>query len=80
MKLATFQSVMESLNRRKVRYLLAGGMAVVAHGYGRMTYDIDLVIRLTPTNVRKAFAALNELGFKPRVPVTPEEFSAARRN
>ena len=75
MKLATFQSVMESLNRRKVRYLLAGGMAVVAHGYGRMTYDIDLVIRLTPTNVRKAFAALNELGFKPRVPVTPAEFA-----
>ena len=66
---------MAGLNRHKVRYLLAGGMAVVAHGYGRMTYDIDLVIRLTPTNVRKAFAALNELGFKPRVPVTPAEFA-----
>ena len=75
MKLATFQSVMACLNRHKVRHLLVGGMAVVAHGYGRMTYDIDLVIRLTPTNVRKAFAALNELGFKPRVPVTPAEFA-----
>ena len=75
MKLATFQSVMESLNRHKVRYLLAGGMAVVAHGYGRMTYDIDLVIRLTPTNVRKTFAALAELGFRPRVPVAPAEFA-----
>lgn len=75
MKLATFQSVMESLNRHKVRFLLAGGMAVVAHGYGRMTYDIDLVIRLTPTNVRKTFAALAELGFRPRVPVAPAEFA-----
>ena len=75
MKLAIFQSVMAGLNRHKVRYLLVGGMAVVAHGYGRMTYDIDLVIRLTPTNVRKAFAALCELGFKPRIPVSPAEFA-----
>ena len=66
---------MASLNRHQVRYLLVGGMAVVAHGYGRMTYDIDLVIRLTPVNIRKAFAALAELGFRPRVPVTPAEFA-----
>ena len=69
---------MASLNRHKVRYLLVGGMAVVAHGYGRMTYDIDLVIRLTPTNIRNAFAALAELGFKPRLPVTAAEFANQR--
>jgi hypothetical protein len=75
MELRTFKAVMEALNAHEVRYLLAGGMAVVAHGYGRMTYDIDLVVQLAPDNIIPAFEALGELGFGPRVPVTAEQFA-----
>lgn len=75
MKLTTFQAVMEGLHRHEVRFLLVGGMAVVAHGYGRMTYDIDLVIQLTPANIRRTFEALAQLDFHPRIPVTVAEFS-----
>lgn len=78
MKARTFQLVMDSLNRHQVQFLLVGGMAVVAHGYGRMTYDIDLVIRLTPSNIRQTFHALAELEYRPRIPVTVEEFSDPR--
>ena len=74
MKLTTFQSVMDGLRQHEVRFLLVGGMAVVAHGYGRMTYDIDLVIQLTPANIRRTFEALAQLDFRPRIPVTIEEF------
>ena len=75
MKLTTFQSVMEGLDQHNVRFLLVGGMAVVAHGYGRMTYDIDLVIQLNPANIRQTFEALAKLDFLPRIPITPKEFS-----
>ena len=75
MKLTTFQSVMDSLEQHQVRFILVGGMAVVAHGYGRMTYDIDLVIDLTPDNIRRTFEALAKLDFLPRIPITPDEFS-----
>jgi len=75
MKLTTFQIVMDGLHRHDVRFLLVGGMAVVAHGHGRMTYDIDLVIQLTPANIQKAFEALSKLGFEPRIPITPKDFS-----
>ena len=78
MKLTTFQGVMEGLNRHEVRFLLVGGMAVVAHGYGRMTYDIDLVVQLTPANIRRTFEALAQLHFHPRIPVTADEFSDPR--
>lgn len=74
MKLTAFQAVMEGLHRHDVRFLLVGGMAVVAHGVGRMTYDIDLVIQLTPDNIRRTFEALAQLDFRPRIPVTIEEF------
>jgi hypothetical protein len=74
-ELKTFKDIMDALNRRQARYLLAGGMAVVAHGYGRLTYDIDLVIQLTRDNVMRVFEALSQLGYRPRAPVTAEEFA-----
>ena len=39
MKLSAFMAIAHTLQDEGVRYLLAGGLAVVAHGYGRMTFD-----------------------------------------
>lgn len=75
MELRSFESVMSALNDRGVRYLLVDGMAVVAHGHGRMTHDIDLVIKLDRDNILNAFAALSELGYQPRIPVTAASFA-----
>jgi hypothetical protein len=59
----------------RVRYLVAGGIAVNAHGYVRLTYDVDLVIQLKPENIEPAFKALADLGYRPTVPVTAEQFA-----
>lgn len=77
MELSAFQAIARSLNEQEVNYLVAGGMAVVAHGYGRMTFDIDLVVRLDKDNILRAFSALERLGYRPRVPVTAEQFADA---
>jgi len=63
------------LRNAGVRYLVAGGVAVNAHGYLRLTYDVDLVIQLAPDNIQLAFNALAALGYRPTVPVTAEQFS-----
>ncbi len=75
MELSAFERIVHSLEQSKVRYLLAGGLAVVAHGYGRMTFDIDLVVQLDSDNIARAFAALATEGYRPRVPVTAEQFA-----
>lgn len=75
MELSSFESIVRELQAREVRFLVVGGMAVVAHGYGRLTHDLDLVLALDPENVRRAFVALGELGYEPRVPVTGEDFA-----
>lgn len=72
---SALQAVVSALNRRKVRYMVVGGLAAVAHGVNRMTFDVDLLVQLRPENVKKAFAALSEAGYQPRVPVTGEQFA-----
>ncbi len=69
MKLASFEAIVKVLNTSEVRYLVVGGLAVAAHGYGRVAFDIDLVLQLQPDNINRAMRALASLGYKPFVPV-----------
>ena len=49
------------LNRRKARYVVVGGFAILAAGYPRMTADIDLIVASDPENEQNVFAALATL-------------------
>jgi predicted nucleotidyltransferase len=42
MKIDDVGTILRALNDANVRYLIVGGLAVVAHGYVRFTQDIDL--------------------------------------
>lgn len=75
MTLASFEAIVRALNKAGVRYLVAGGLAVNAHGFLRFTKDADVVIQLVPENIKRAFAALAALGYKPLAPVTAEQFA-----
>jgi hypothetical protein len=75
MKLTSIESIARALNGAGVPFLVVGGLAVVAHGYGRQTQDLDLVIRLDAPSITAAFAALAELGYHPRVPVTADQMA-----
>jgi hypothetical protein len=57
------------------RNLIVGGLAVAAHGYGRLTFDLDLVVQLQPDNVLRALKALGSLGHVPLVPVAAADFA-----
>jgi hypothetical protein len=73
------EALVRALNAAGVRYLVVGGLAVVAHGYVRFTADIDVVIDLDVANLRRAGSALAGLGYRPRAPVAFEEFLDATK-
>ena len=75
LKLTSFEALAAALETAGVRYLVAGGLAVAAHGYLRFTKDVDIVVRLVPDNIERTFAALASLGYRPSVPITKEQFS-----
>lgn len=75
MKLASFEIIVHALNEAGVRYLVVGGLAVNAHGYLRLTADVDLVLSLKEANVLKALEALATIGYKPSIPVQAGQFA-----
>jgi len=75
MKLSSLEAMVSALQSAEVRYLVVGGLAVAAHGHGRATFDIDLVVQLQPDNISRAMKALESLGYRPTAPVPAAHFS-----
>lgn len=74
MRSRSVSALIQALNAADVRYLLVGGLAVVAHGYVRFTADVDVVLDLQDDNLRRALTALAGLGYRPRAPVAFDDF------
>jgi hypothetical protein len=75
MRIAHFEQVFGALQQAHVRFLVVGGVAVVAHGVVRYTNDLDLVFAFDEENLRKGVQTLETLGFKTSVPITADAFA-----
>lgn len=63
----------KTFKKHRVQYAIAGGWAVALHGAVRGTVDIDVVLVLTLTNLKRAEAALNAIALQSRLPLIPED-------
>ncbi len=77
MKASSVRAIFSALQERGVNFLVVGGLAVNAYGLLRFTKDADLVVELVPDNIERAFAALANLGYRPKVPITSSQFANA---
>jgi hypothetical protein len=68
-------AIAERFDHDRVRYLIVGGLAVIAHGYVRLTMDIDIVLSFADGNERRAIAGLKDLGYRARIPEPIESFT-----
>jgi hypothetical protein len=75
MERRSVEGIVQALEAAGIRYLVAGGLAVVAHGHVRFTADLDLVLDPAPDALRGAVTALQGLGYRPRAPVSFDEFA-----
>ncbi len=77
MERRSLAALARALESAQVRHLIVGGMAVVAHGYVRLTVDVDLVLDPEPSALQRAMEALGGLGYRPRAPVALMDFADA---
>jgi len=75
MEVRSIKAIVGALNQAEVHYLVVGGLAVNAHGYERLTRDLDLVIGLEPGNLVRGLEALFAVGYSPAIPVSAQDFA-----
>ena len=75
MEVRSVEAIVRALNTADVQYLIVGGLAVNAHGYVRLTRDVDIVLQLDSANVSRAFSALSDIGYQMSIPAKPEDFA-----
>lgn len=74
---SSLEDLFGALERTGARYLVAGGLAVLAHGFVRVTLDVDLVLDFEPPHPQPALDAFRRLDLRPLVPVPLDEFGDA---
>ena len=62
-----FIKVLKALDEQNVDYILIGGVAVILHGFGRLTGDIDLFLKNNKENINKLKKALNSIFNDPAI-------------
>jgi hypothetical protein len=75
MERRSIETIVGALNQARVRYLVVGELAVVAHGIVRFTADVDLVLDPELSALKRAIDALSGLGYRPRAPVEFVDFA-----
>jgi hypothetical protein len=78
MELHSVEAIVKALNAARVKYLIVGGLAVNAHGYVRMTRDVDIVLQLKKENIERGLQALFDIGYQLAIPVKAEDFGDAK--
>ncbi len=62
-----FLSILKSLEKQNVEYILIGGVAVILHGFERLTRDIDIIVKMTSENIEKLCKALASIFEDPSI-------------
>ncbi len=70
-----YLGIFKEFNKKKIRYIVVGGMAVNLLGIPRITYDIDLLLDLEDENLMKFLRLMKIWGFKPKAPVNIIDFA-----
>ncbi|MDD5353581.1 MAG: hypothetical protein PHF95_00155 [bacterium] len=63
-----YLGIFKELNKKKIKYLVVGGLAVNLYGIPRMTYDIDLLLSFDDDNMSNFLKLIKIWEFKPKVP------------
>jgi hypothetical protein len=75
------KSIAAHLHQAGVEYALVGGYAIAAHGFGRLTEDIDLLVNPSPDNSQRWILALANLpdGATRELLTEPDVFAQDKR-
>jgi len=66
-----YEDIFRAFQKKKVKYLIVGGIAANLLGALRSTADLDILMEITDENVRKVVGILKSLKYRIRQPIDP---------
>lgn len=66
-----YEEILKEFQRKKVKYVLTGGVAVNLQGAFRATADLDILVEMSDENLAKVVKILKKEGYVVRQPVDP---------
>jgi len=70
-----YEELFRGLAAARIRYVVVGGVALVLHGVVRFTADLDLLVALDPENLDAFLEAMEDLGYKSKLPLRAKAFA-----
>jgi hypothetical protein len=70
-----YEEILREFQRRKVRYVLVGGIAFNLLGGERFTHDMDILVEMTDNNLAKVVSILKSKGYRVKQPVDPMDIA-----
>jgi len=70
-----FRGLFATLEARKLRFVVVGGLALLLHGVDRLTAGIDLAVDLTPGAAASMISTLLAAGYRSAAPVDARLFA-----
>lgn len=66
-----YEEILREFQKKKVKYVLVGGMAFNLLGGERVTLDMDIIVEMTNENLRKIATIMKKSGYHVKQPVDP---------
>ena len=66
-----YEEILREFQKRKVKYVIVGGIAFNLLGGERATHDMDILVDMTDDNLAKVVSVLRGKGYRVKQPVDP---------
>jgi len=66
-----YEEILREFQKKRVKYILVGGMAFNLLGGERTTLDMDIIVEMEDENLRKIVTILKKAGYHVKQPVDP---------
>jgi len=70
-----YEEIFREFQKKKVKYVLVGGIALNLLGGNRSTFDMDILVEMTDENLKKVVSILKRKGYKVKQPVDPMDIA-----
>jgi hypothetical protein len=72
-----YEEIFREFQKKKVKYVVVGGIAFNLLGGERATHDMDILVEMSDDNLAKVVSTLKRMGYKVKQPVGPMDIANA---